>query len=564
MPPKPPRMVGGGADLLDSPKKGENSDFESPENDEKTEEYTVTYKTYNDYFTDLNISKETITSDDFVGTGSEANPFVVRSIRGLLYLTRYYNYTSISLDNKYLKLDCDIVLNEEKFDEDGNPSGGDGVVYEWSPIGASLKLFDGQNHTISGMWKKTDSEGEDSTSFFKRNKTIGLFKDVKFENVYVENQGALSYNSVLAYDVKTMENVDLLSGTFKTKTSYSATFCVFLYNSITNCNNYVNVYTTAQSCSGMVCELRGIIANCNNYGNITSQVSSTTNGRVAGLVVYSSQTSKIIDCTNYGNICTNDQQAGGICVWVYATIISGCKNYGEIEAGGFIGGGIAGSCYNQNNTKTIYDCQNYGKIIARKEQPYRYGEIIGSITVGNGTVHIVNCEGSSSSAVALVGTVEDANVSIKNSKVNMKFESLDTNYFNLILGLVNRAEAHINNLEINVDCEKLKAARLFTNVKVDYANVHLKNIIINLKCKSLQKTTIGIENCPNINIDGLLLNYKIGQTTKKEYYGIDFSGFYSNWKSGKIGLKALDGSGFMQTTIDKDILESKGYKQIVV
>ena len=553
-------MGGGGGNSLDSPLTSEK---DRVDNEKDNSDYVVTYKTHDNYFEDFNITKETITSGDLIGTGSASNPFVVRSTRGLFYLTKYYKFTGISLDGKYIELACDIVLNEETFDENGNPSGGDGVIYEWSPIASSLKLFDGQNHTISGMWKKVDSEGEDSTSFFKKHKDIGLFKNVKFENIYVENQRALSYQGVLAYSVREMENVDLLSGTYKTNGSHASVFCVVLYDLITNCNNYINVYTTEQSCSGMVEELRGNMTNCNNYGDIISQV-STTNGRAAGLVVYGSQTSKIIDCANYGNVRTNDQQAGGICVWVYSTIISGCKNYGDIEAGGFIGGGIAGTCYNQKNTKTIYDCQNYGKIIINRSQPYRYGEIIGSVSAGNGTVHIINCEGNSSSAAALVGTVEDANVSIKNCKVTMKFESLDTNYFNLVLGIVNRSEAYINNLEINVDCENLKAARLFTNVKVDYTNVHLKNIIINLKCKSLRTTSVGIENCPNINIDGLLLNYKIGQTIKKGYYGTDFSGFYCDWKSGKIGLKALDGRGLFQTTLSEEILQSKGFVKIVV
>jgi len=56
------------------------------------------------------------------------------------------------------------------------------------------------------------------------------------------------------------------------------------------------------------------------------------------------------------------------------------------------------------------------------------------------------------------------------------------------------------------------------------------------------------------DINGLILKSNVLM-----YYGSDFSGFYSNWKTGKIGLKALSGKGLFQSTLNEDMLSVKGF-----
>ena len=65
-----------------------------------------------------------------------------------------YDYSKIRLENKYVELGCDIVLNDEIFDKNGNASGGDGVIYKCSLFAESLAKnikINGQGHCIKGF-----------------------------------------------------------------------------------------------------------------------------------------------------------------------------------------------------------------------------------------------------------------------------------------------------------------------------------------------------------------------------------------------------------------------------
>ena len=46
-----------------------------------------------------------------------------------------------------------------------------------------------------------------------------------------------------------------------------------------------------------------------------------------------------------------------------------------------------------------------------------------------------------------------------------------------------------------------------------------------------------------------------------QFYGSNFSGFYLSWRTGKIGLVALDGRGSFQGRIDEEWLLSKGFEK---
>ena len=54
-----------------------------------------------------------------------------------------------------------------------------------------------------------------------------------------------------------------------------------------------------------------------------------------------------------------------------------------------------------------------------------------------------------------------------------------------------------------------------------------------------------------------------GKATKT-FYGTDFSGFYTDWKSGEIEIKALSGKGFYQVSVTEEMLLAKGFVKKVV
>ena len=95
---------------------------------------------------------DTITKEDCTGSGTKSDPYVVHSTKVFLYL-QGNGISGLNIDNKYFELACDVVLNDESYDDNGNPISGDGVVYKWEPINYGRNaFFDGKNHSIKGLY----------------------------------------------------------------------------------------------------------------------------------------------------------------------------------------------------------------------------------------------------------------------------------------------------------------------------------------------------------------------------------------------------------------------------
>ena len=148
----------------------------------------------------------------------------------------------------------------------------------------------------------------------------------------------------------------------------------------------------------------------------------------------------------------------------------------------------------------------------------------------------------------------------------------------------------MKNIFVNIDCPWTYKKPILLEVKnsniiCEYENIHIKgrttvfqgfiankegsfkNIILDLSTTSYTTRTNYINNntadflAENIMIR---LYNRNNNTEIKHYYGTDFSGFYSNWKSGEIGLKALSGKGFYQSTLTEQMLIEKGYTKKAV
>ena len=84
----------------------------------------------------------------------------------------------------------------------------------------------------------------------------------------------------------------------------------------------------------------------------------------------------------------------------------------------------------------------------------------------------------------------------------------------------------------------------------------LRNILININQGNL-KAIERNKHYEVYNIENLIIN----QEGEKQYYGSNFSGFYFSWRTGKVGLVALDGRGQFQGAIDEEWLKGKGYEK---
>ncbi len=279
------------------------------------------------------------------------------------------------------KLTADIVLNEGVLDENGDLN--EGTFTQWHPIGDRNEymdptgseggrandnntfqgVFDGQNHTIYGLYYYVTGNDRDDTG-------IGLFgtldggtvKNVIIKDSYFET--AYSSAFICGYSLKgIIDNCDVYAtiiGEYE-----SAGICGIAkkgYTDINECNFYGKV--TGTSRVGGICGSFGIgsIKYCNNYGSITG--SNSVAGIAGGAGNYD-QSTPIKGCGNYGEINANSGSSynytGGICGFANDVFFEDCINVGNIhsvstdsfiEVGGIVGYGDGG----------IKNCFSYGSI----------------------------------------------------------------------------------------------------------------------------------------------------------------------------------------------------------
>ncbi len=596
---------GGGGNSIDDPSAGKKT----PENTEIT---TYTFKTYEDYFIDFfNLPAEsytrdettnivtidytkitrktangetelsyngnvfyTVTSDDLTGTGSETAPYVVHSTNGFLYLTNN-SISKISLGSKFLELDSDIILNDEKFDENGNPSGGDGKVYSWQPSVTPVvnATINGNKNHIYGMYHV--NEMKSNIGLFGMSQTIRKLENLFFSNIYLV--GLEKVCAVGTPSVTTVNKCSVNAGYIYGKRFLSG--LVFKANNIIDCVNYSQVKTTETSAvvnyfGGIVCYFSsGKIENCQNYGTM---VCGYATGGIAGHYLAEGVllSSLIVNCQNYGNLSNinGSTQLGGILGLNNNSsaklVIKNCSNFGMIQSSYFHAGGIVG--YTRANAEILF-CENYGYI---KGHSYN-GELIGSLyktKTEQNYILIKDCITRSISGRPLLGFVNISsdditrgNISIVISDCNLIYADLQQSLNSILISVVEYGDItiEVNNIFVNYSAESDLGLNLFNNLGKT-KEINVGNVIIQARCKSnvvLNFIHAGNNKSCLKNISSVLVDCGQG---RKYYYGSDFSGFYYSWKLGRIGVIALDGRGSFQGKIDEEWLMNNGYEKKIM
>lgn len=230
-------------------------------------------------------------------------------------------------------LTADIVVNKNVLKSDGTVN--EGTFKEWTPIGNSYNgsytgIFEGQNHTISGLYFKQENTEE-----------VGFFG---------YNRGKIS-------------NVGILDSYF---CGFSQVGGVCGYNSstITNCYNKGVVDGTADRASsfGGVCGCNlGILTNCYNTGIVKGQLFV---GGVSG-----ENSGTIINCNNEGKVSGTEYYVGGVSGENKKTITN-CYNTGIVSGQSYVGGvngyNINGTIINCNATGEVNGTDSYvGGVIGR-------------------------------------------------------------------------------------------------------------------------------------------------------------------------------------------------------
>ena len=273
----------------------------------------------------------------------------------------YYIASGNTFAGKTIKLANDIVINEGNAADWSDDAKAPENV--WYPVSKFSGTFDGQGHTISGLYIKTSSE---YVGLFKQTTYDAVFKNLNVKNSYI-------YNSSTA-NVFMGTLVGRGGGTFDT----------------------------------IYCD-----TNITSYGSIV--------GGIAGQINLEALTT-FTNCWFDGSITMKGDVAryvGGIAAGVVkgSATFEHCLNTGTIsqlefkDAGMFVGG-ITGYITNENVIGNIKDCFNAGKILVN------YHVCVGSVVgrLNKSTVTIENTYATAESYTYEDGTFRGIGTSSNNYK----------------------------------------------------------------------------------------------------------------------------------------------------
>ncbi len=448
--------------------KGEKIPENEPANNEAATNEAAANQTeqplYEYVFRDLPEAKYITAASDFAGgDGSESSPYQISNAAELALLHEKLVWDDENRESEYQKgyyiLTEDIILNDPANFDSWKTSAPE---YAWLPIGYDTVefkgVFDGQGHTISGLYINTNcGTAEDySTSNYGLFDTVnGTVKNVTIDNSYFAVSGnpcGVGSIAGLLLDEAVVENCSS-SATLRSYDTSCGGIVGKAYGGVDIVGDEEIKYSEISGCSfdGTITQARddamnhigGIIGDCDgnvdacvNHGTISFAAGNVDSvGGIAGFVTEGT----ISACQNDGKLLCeiSDEEAlaiaGGIAgkVFVSATgsekgmsrgvAILGCKNEGTVEAQKYAGG-IAGQVSNDRNDYSVKvsECINNGTVSAKDYT----GGIIGHMNcIGdneNGdSIVIERCENKADLSKGTVGGIvasfmsERGNVTIK-------------------------------------------------------------------------------------------------------------------------------------------------------
>lgn len=303
------------------------------------------------------------------GAGTKLSPYIILTAEQLAKLSFIVGANETEYQGKYYKLGADIILNEGKIIDDKGALVADSAkLHKWTPIGNSSVAFtgnfDGDGHTISGMFINTTSS---HNGLFGNNS--GTVQNLTVENSWVS--GGKNTAGVVGYNVGIVENLKN-------------------YASVSGKNNCVG--GVLGNSNQRQYQYNSVIKNVINFGII---VGNENVGGIAGcataVTVYGAENDAPIE--GYGYV-------GGIFGGIGSSSkndIQNLKNTGDIKGSHFVGG-ISGHCggittiYTSSPSST-YSCGKSSSYCGQIQLAHNKGIINGLRYVGgivgevcNGTI----------------------------------------------------------------------------------------------------------------------------------------------------------------------------------
>ena len=259
-------------------------------------------------------------------------------------------------------LTADIVVNENVLKPDGTVN--EGTFKEWTPIASSASpytgIFDGQNHTISGLYFNQ----EDSYN-------VGLFSR---NNGKIANAGILDsyfYGTSKVGGVCGNNYTGTITNCYNTGNVSGSSGFVGGVSGYNSKGTIINSYN-AGSVSGL--EYVGGVSGINYTGSITDCYNigsvSGSEGNVGGVNGYNDG-GTITNSYNAGSVSGTERYVGGVSGYNSKGTITNCYNVGSVSGSGYVGGvngwnkGIITNCYNTGSVSGTG--VNVGGVIGRNE-----------------------------------------------------------------------------------------------------------------------------------------------------------------------------------------------------
>jgi len=312
---------------------------------------------------------------DIDGDGSKDAVYEISNAGQLYWFAGLVNGTLSSVTQKTSAnavLTKDIVVNKNVLKSDGTVN--EGTFKEWTPIGNTCNgsyspytgIFEGQNHTISGLYFKQENTSE--VGFFGYNG--GKISNVGILNSYF--CGFSRVGGVCGYNSSTITNCynkGVVDGTADAAGSFGGV-CGCNLGILTNCYN-TGIVKGQLFVGGVSGDNNKTITNCYNTGIVSGQ------SYVGGIDGDNSGT--ITNCNNEGKVSGTEDYVGGVSGDNNKTITN-CYNTGIVSGQSYVGG-VNG--YNKNGT--IINCNTTGEVNGTGSH---VGGVIG-MNLSNGT--ITNC-----------------------------------------------------------------------------------------------------------------------------------------------------------------------------
>lgn len=271
-------------------------------------------------------------ADTPAGNGTEGSPYEISTKEELYWFAELVNGTlsdgTAQNSSACAELTADIVLNEDVLDKDGNLNEEDKDDFtQWTPIGYNKGTddnipyngtFDGNGHTVSGIYINTS---KDYQGFFGYIDSNGTVKDLGIEDSWIS--GGNNVGGIVGYSGGTIEDC---------------------YNtgSVSGGNNVGGIAGTADGAK-----------DCHNEGTVIGS------GRcIGGIMGNGDMVSLISKCYNTGSVIgSGDGPAAGI---AGGNVIGVLNSYNAGTISGNAAYGILGSSYGG-----VAHCYNIGKVDGR-------------------------------------------------------------------------------------------------------------------------------------------------------------------------------------------------------